>query len=236
MGRCLEVLEGLAAQGSIEVLKFFCSFLVENFEKMKKAEVIDDLERFLAKKPMASLERLKKKLEREWTVEAILIFLKSTEKSLERTADYAAKLLRGKVVLTLSNSVTLRDTFLKAKEISVFVQESLPGGEGKVLFESLRENGIEAFLIPDALCFRYLREVDACVIGADYVYPSGDVLNKVGSATLAVLCEHFRKPFLVVADPSKFGKRFPKETELFERVPSKLITAILTDPEGGTVC
>jgi len=232
----LEKLEKLKLQGSHEVLEFLCSFLIESFGKVKKQEVIEDLERFLAKKPMAVLERLKERLESDWTAEAVSSFLEAVKGSLERTTDYAAKLLRGKVVLTLSNSITLRGTFLKAKEISVFVQESLPGGEGKVLFESLRENGIEAFLIPDTLCFRYLREVDACVIGADYVYPSGDVLNKVGSATLAVLCEHFRKPFLVVADPSKFGKRFPKETELFERVPSKLITAILTDPEGGTVC
>jgi methylthioribose-1-phosphate isomerase len=46
--------------------------------------------------------------------------------------------------------------------------------------------------------------VDAVVVGADRIAANGDVANKIGTCTLAVLCRHHQIPFLVVAPTSTF--------------------------------
>lgn len=46
--------------------------------------------------------------------------------------------------------------------------------------------------------------VDAVFIGADRVVANGDTANKIGSATLAIVCRHYDVPFYVVAPLSSF--------------------------------
>ncbi|WP_296905426.1 translation initiation factor eIF-2B [Thermotoga sp.] len=185
---------------------------------------------------MAVLEKLVRFLKMNPSREELVRFRRLLKKSLDRTVEYASSFCRRKRIITLSNSKTLVWTFINARPICVYVLESRPGGEGKILVESLRRKRLRAELIEDLLAYRILKEVDLCLVGADYVDKAGNVLNKVGSTTLAILCKELQKPFLVVADPFKFGSRLLKDTDLFEVVPSELITAIITDPEGGTTC
>jgi translation initiation factor eIF-2B subunit delta len=95
----------------------------------------------------------------------------------------------------------------------------------------------------------YISEIDAAIIGADAVLRNGNVINKVGSKTLALLCKDYKKPFYVVTSNSKFSKKKifqPMKEEpqeiwkkkaknlsisniYFEEIEKKLITKIFTD-------
>ncbi len=95
----------------------------------------------------------------------------------------------------------------------------------------------------------------AVLLGADCVLPSGEVVNKVGSAHLALAARHFEKPVLVAAESLKFVREnsdmeIPREENsplevwadapsgidvantYFEAVPAELITTIVTERDG----
>ncbi|PLV55835.1 initiation factor 2B [Thermotoga sp. SG1] len=226
----------MKTEGSREVAERLITFIEDNFESLNMNEVVRDIHLFFREKPMAVLEKLAHFLKTSPSKKELSEFLRLLKKTLERTVEYASSFCRGKRIITLSNSKTLKQTFIKAKPVCVYVLESRPGSEGRILVESLRREGLRVELVEDLLAYRILRKVDLCLVGADYVDKAGNVLNKVGSTTLAILCREQKKPFLVVADPFKFGSRSLKETDLFEVIPSELITAIITDPEGGTAC
>ena len=46
--------------------------------------------------------------------------------------------------------------------------------------------------------------VDAIFIGADRIVANGDVANKIGSSTLAIVAKHYSVPFYVAAPSSSF--------------------------------
>jgi len=52
-----------------------------------------------------------------------------------------------------------------------------------------------------------LPEADAAIIGTDVILKNGNVVNKVGSKSLALLCKEFNKPFYVVSTRSKKSTR-----------------------------
>jgi translation initiation factor 2B subunit (eIF-2B alpha/beta/delta family) len=102
----------------------------------------------------------------------------------DRAAEAAADAISGKHVLTLSRSGTVLEALRRADPsptVSVAVSE--PGGEGIGVAEQLLEAGLDVTLLPDAAVARRLQEtsVDAVLVGADTVLPSGDVANKVGT-------------------------------------------------------
>lgn len=110
-------------------------------------------------------------------------------------------------ILTISNSHTLLNIFKlwhkKNNRLEIFVSESRPLFEGRVLVESLLEIPLKLSLITESALSYYVENCDAAVIGADAILPTGDVINKTGSRLIAILCKHFKKPFYVAADKSK---------------------------------
>jgi translation initiation factor 2B subunit (eIF-2B alpha/beta/delta family) len=95
----------------------------------------------------------------------------------------------------------------------------------------------------------YIPKIDAAIIGADAVLINGNVVNKVGSKALALLCREYKKPFYAVAFRSKLSKKkifqpmkddqqeiWEKKVKnlsisniYFEEIEKKLITKIFTD-------
>lgn len=147
------------------------------------------------------------------------------------------------------------------KKVRVLAGETRPLLQGARLtaWELLRD-GIETTLITDGMAGSILRrgEVDLVVVGADRIAANGDVANKIGTYSLAVLAEAHRVPFYVAAplstvDPAcAEGDRIPIEerdpsevTEVlgsriappgiaarnpaFDVTPARLVTAIVTE-------
>jgi translation initiation factor 2B subunit (eIF-2B alpha/beta/delta family) len=113
-------------------------------------------------------------------------------------------------VITLSRSGTVLEIlklwYQKNKKIKIIVCESRPKFEGRLLAEALAKSGIGTALITDAMMSLYVKEADAAIIGADLILSNGNVVNKVGSRLLALLCKEHKKPFYVLASKSKLSK------------------------------
>ena len=161
-------------------------------------------------------------------------------------------LKNSKRILTLSNSKTVIEILKrlnKIRNISVIIGESRPQLEGRIMAKELIKHKIKAEIIPDVLLPNAVERCDAAVIGADIVLSNRDVVNKIGSRSLAIACKYFKKPFYVLATSNKFSKKkkyivekrndneiwnynhkfLIKTNYYFEVVKNRLVTKIITD-------
>ena len=96
--------------------------------------------------------------------------------------------------------------------IFVYATETRPRSQGaKLTVWELGQAGVPHALIADtAAGWLFSRgEVDAVIVGADRIAANGDVANKVGTYTLAVLAQRHRVPFYVAAPRSTFDLSTP---------------------------
>jgi len=148
------------------------------------------------------------------------------------------------------------------KKIHVYVDETRPVLQGARLtaWELMQEN-IPCTLITDSMAgyFMFHDMVDLAIVGADRIALNGDVANKIGTYSLAVLCKEHGIPFYVAAPLSTIdfstesGADIPIEerdarevTHVFNKVqiapdnvkvanpafdvtPARYITAIITE-------
>jgi translation initiation factor 2B subunit (eIF-2B alpha/beta/delta family) len=163
------------------------------------------------------------------------------------------KLKKIKRVITLSRSRTVLEILKlwhrRNKNIKIVICESRPKFEGRSMAKEIAGNGISVELITDAVMSLIVPKVDVAIIGADIVLKNGNVINKVGSKVLALLCKEYKKPFYVVTSHSKLSKKKifkPKKENpqeiwdrrvknlsmsniYFEEIEKKFITKVFTD-------
>jgi methylthioribose-1-phosphate isomerase len=82
-------------------------------------------------------------------------------------------------------------------------------------------------LVPDSAAGSLMARglVDLVVVGADRIAANGDVANKIGTYTLAVLADHHRVPFYVAAPVSTIDLSTPDgdSIQIEERDPSEVL-------------
>lgn len=115
----------------------------------------------------------------------------------------------------------------EGKRITVYVDETRPLLQGSRLtaFELLRDN-VPVTLICDNMAgfFMAQKAITKVIVGADRIAMNGDVANKIGTYTVAVLARHHGIPFYVAAplstvDPeAKSGAEIPIEERSVEEV------------------
>ena len=191
-----------------------------------------------------------------------------------RIGRYGAKLIpQGATVLTHCNAGALatagygtalgviRSAWEQGKNISVFVPETRPYLQGARLtaWELVRE-GIPATLITDNMIGHFMQQgaIDCVVVGTDRTAANGDVANKIGTYTSAVLAGRHKLPFYVAAPTTSIdldcssGKKIPIEERsakevthvlrqqiapsgvavahpAFDVTPHRLVSAIITE-------
>jgi methylthioribose-1-phosphate isomerase len=143
----------------------------------------------------------------------------------------------------------------------VFADETRPLLQGsRITAYELRENGIPVTVICDNMAATVMQQgkVKAVIVGTDRVAANGDVANKIGTLSVAILARHFGIPFYVAAPTSSIdlslsdGGQIPIEqrdgreiTEglgratappgvdvynpAFDVTPHELVTAIITE-------
>ncbi len=97
----------------------------------------------------------------------------------------------------------------KGKSFFVYVPETRPLLQGARLTAwELSRNSIPVTIICDSARGWVLknRKVDICIVGADRVAKNGDIANKIGTYSLAVLAKENNVPFWVAAPRSTFDK------------------------------
>ena len=112
------------------------------------------------------------------------------------------------------------------RQVDVFATETRPFLQGARLTAwELRKDGVPVTLITDNMAGHFMKNGISCVIvGTDRTAANGDVANKIGTYTLAVLAARHRVPFYVAAPTSsidlscKRGADIPIE----ERSPSEV--------------
>ncbi len=190
-------------------------------------------------------------------------------------ADYGVKLIKkGDTLLTHCNTGFLatsgEGTALAAifkankihKNIKVYVDETRPLLQGARLTAwELEKKRVPHVLISDNMAAYLMQKgkVDKIFIGADRIVANGDIANKIGSYSLAVVAKYHKVPFYVAAPQSTFDlklknlheipieERNPDEVRTvlgkmpishknvkvfnpaFDTVPNNLITAIVSD-------
>lgn len=114
------------------------------------------------------------------------------------TVTALASEIDGKRVATLSRSGTVLRALRTGNADGVLVAQSLPGGEGVSVARALADDR-DLTVTSDAAFGHQLVEWNAevLVFGADTIFPDGDVLNKVGSRTWAIVADYETIPVVV---------------------------------------
>ena len=137
------------------------------------------------------------------------LVLQNLEASSERTAEIGAKRIRdGMLIFTHCHSSTVTRMIAKAKadgkSFSVICTETRPAFQGRITAREMVELDVQTMFIVDSAARVYMGDVDLVVVGADAITSEGNVVNKVGTSTIAVLANEARKPFYVVSELLKF--------------------------------
>ena len=168
-----------------------------------------------------NLQKLKDRLEEE----AIRVWKEDIE--INRTMGrYGQELIQdGSTILTHCNAGALatagygtalgviRAAVEAGKKVHVFADETRPFLQGARLTAwELKEDKIPVTLITDSMAGYFMRkgEIDLIIVGADRIAANGDVANKIGTYSLAVLAKEHGLPFYVAAPVSTFDMTLPK--------------------------
>lgn len=166
-----------------------------------------------AAKQGASVAQIKAALRKE----AVALH-REEDKANKAIARYGATLIgRGATILTHCNAGSLataaygtalgviRAAYEQGKDVKVIVTETRPLLQGARLTAwELKQWGIPVTIITDSMAGHFLKmgEVDCVIVGADRVVANGDVANKIGTYTMAVLATENGIPFYVAAPTS----------------------------------
>jgi methylthioribose-1-phosphate isomerase len=96
----------------------------------------------------------------------------------------------------------IRSAVEQGKKIQVYADETRPFLQGSRLTAwELLKDGIPTTLISDNMAGSMMRQgkISAIVVGADRIAANGDVANKIGTYTVAVLAKEHGVPFYVAA-------------------------------------
>jgi methylthioribose-1-phosphate isomerase len=96
----------------------------------------------------------------------------------------------------------IRTAHSQGRTIHVYVDETRPFLQGARLTAwELRQAGIPQTLITDNMAGHLMRrgDIDCVIVGADRIVANGDVANKIGTYSLAVLAQAHQLPFYVAA-------------------------------------
>lgn len=137
-------------------------------------------------------------------------FIESSEKALEKIGQIGSRRIKdGDTVLTHCNSLAAISVISAAhksgKKIKVIATESRPRFQGITTIGMLDQLGVETELIVDSAARSVMNEVDLVVVGADVITANGTLVNKIGTAQIALSAREARTSFMVAAETYKFS-------------------------------
>lgn len=123
--------------------------------------------------------------------------------------------------------------------IRVFVDETRPVLQGARLTTwELQQAGVDTVLICDNMAGAVMQRgwIDAVIVGTDRVTTNGDVVNKIGTYSVAILARHHGIPFYVAAPRSSIDMATPSGDQVvIEERPESEVTCGFgqrTAPQG----
>jgi translation initiation factor 2B subunit (eIF-2B alpha/beta/delta family) len=183
----------------------------------------------------------------------------SVRSMTDQAASIASKRINdGETIFTISYSGTVLKIFesliAKGHSVKAIVTESRPFGEGIEMAKALRRAGVDVTLIVDSAIRSFIRRASRVIIGAEAISANGAVINKIGTAILALAAREARIRVFVVSGSYKivpetvFGELIdspelvlidmPEDLKtlgvrssfpLFESIPPEYVDAIITE-------
>lgn len=136
----------------------------------------------------------------------------------------------------------LRAAHEEGKQIHVYASETRPFLQGaRLTVWELMQDGIPATLITDNMAGYVMKNglVQVVVVGADRVAANGDVVNKIGTYSVAVLAQAHRIPFYVAVPLSTIDLSVAQgaDVTIEEREPAEVthVFGVQVAPEGAAV-
>lgn len=131
----------------------------------------------------------------------------------------------------------------QGKDVFVYAGETRPLLQGaRLTVYELEKNEIDYALVIDSMAANLMKEgmIDCVIIGADRIASNGDVVNKVGSYSLAVNCAHHKIPFYVAAPGTTIDFEIENGEEIVieERDPDEVRTingAMITEKDADVL-
>jgi methylthioribose-1-phosphate isomerase len=111
----------------------------------------------------------------------------------------------------------IRAAWQQGKKIRVFADETRPYLQGARLTTwELMKEGIPVTLITDNMAGHFMKrgKINLVIVGADRVAANGDVANKIGTYSLAVLAKEHKIPFYVAAPISSIDQECPSGEQI----------------------
>jgi translation initiation factor 2B subunit (eIF-2B alpha/beta/delta family) len=162
----------------------------------------------------------------------------SRERAAASIAVHLGPALRDALVLTHSDSATVREAVLHTRPARVFCTVSAPFEEGRRLAEDLDTEGLDVELVDDDQVERTLETASLVLVGADTVYEDGTITNKIGTRPLAEAAQRLGVRTLVACEVLKLvpvpAPSAEGEPDLRDATPPAFIDEIVTE-EGPTI-
>ncbi|MEM3422115.1 MAG: S-methyl-5-thioribose-1-phosphate isomerase [Candidatus Bilamarchaeaceae archaeon] len=168
----------------------------------KKVKSMDELREIFVRREKEVIERL--------------------DQDAKKIYEYGARLIpKGYTVMTYCHSSTVTGILKKAREkdrtLKVIVCETRPRYQGRITAKELAEAGIDTTLIVDGAVNMFMKKTDLVLVGADSVTSRGDLINKVGTSTLAHIARMHDVSFYSAAELFKYSRKtFEGELEKIE--------------------
>ena len=119
----------------------------------------------------------------------------------------ARRIQNNSTVFTHCHSNTVMEIFRQAKlagkKFRVICTETRPVNQGLITAKELTNMRIPTTLVVDSAARTFIKKSNLIIIGADAITATGDVVNKIGSATIGLIAEEQRKPLYVAAGTHK---------------------------------
>ena len=224
------VVRGAPAIGCVAAYGFVLGVKYEKEEPRKVYETLKNT-RPTAVNLFWALERMLKALKggKDIEEEAKAIEKEDYETN-KKIGEYGSRLIpEGARILTHCNTGALatagwgtalgviRSAHYGGKNIFVWVDETRPYLQGSRLtaWELLKENIPHKVITDNTAGFLMkLGKVDFVIVGADRITRRGDVANKIGTYSLAVLAKEHKIPFYVAAPLSTFDENLSYGSEI----------------------
>jgi methylthioribose-1-phosphate isomerase len=136
----------------------------------------------------------------------------------------------------------IRAAIASGKRVDVFADETRPFLQGaRLTVWELQHDGIPATLITDNMAGHFLhsKRIGCVIVGADRIAANGDVANKVGTYSVAVLAKENEVPFYVAAPISTFDLSLPSgdQIPIEQRSPEEVthVQGVRVAPDGARV-
>jgi len=196
---------------------------------------VDRMKRTLASASVSTIQDMQKGLQEE----ALAVLDEDIRVNRELGKFGSAIIRDGDHILTHCNAGALatagygtalgvvRAAWEQGKQIRVYADETRPVLQGARLTAwELQQDGIPVTLITDNAAGALMKQhkIQCCVVGADRIAANGDVANKIGTYSVAVLAKAHGIPFYVAAPSSTIDMQTPdgEGIPIEERSPSEV--------------